>query len=125
MANTNSEAIMYHHGTSDPTDYQVDDVLVCVATGYGLKAGELYVAQAVARRKTRGRVVTAVTVTANSTVIEILHAEGFLRRTRVVAEIMSPDGQVRPHSLPDPEQLDVWCAFSRTPPQPDPQQALH
>jgi hypothetical protein len=34
---------------------------------------------------------------------------------RVVAEVMAPNGNVTLHSFPDPEELDVWCAFTRTP----------
>jgi hypothetical protein len=116
MENTNDTEIMYHHGTSDPADYQVDDVLVCIAAGQGLQVGELYIAQAVARRKARGRVITTVTVSANFKVIEVIEAEAFLRRTRVLVEMMAPNGQVTVHSFPDPEELDVWCAFTRTPP---------
>jgi hypothetical protein len=71
MGNTSSDEIMDHDGTTDPTDYQVEDVLVCIADGHGLKQGELYSAQAVARRKGRGRVVTTVTVSAHFKVIEV------------------------------------------------------
>lgn len=116
MANTDNDEIMYHHATTDPTDYQVDDVLVCVAAGHGLKVGELYLAQAVARRKARGYVVTTVTVTADLKVTEVLHAEAFLRRTRVVAEIMEANGQIKVHNFPDAEELDVWCVVTRVPP---------
>jgi hypothetical protein len=118
MTNTNTEdaQTVYHHGTTDPMDYQVDDVLVCIAAGHGLQLGELYVAQAVARRKARGRVVTSVTVSANFKVIEVLHAEAFLRRTRVVAEIMEANGQVKVHNFPDAEELDVWCVLTHVPP---------
>jgi len=115
MANTSNDEIMYHYGASDPTDYQVEDMLVCIAAGHGLQKGELYITQAVARRKARGRVVTTVTVSANFRVIEVFDAEAFLRRTRVVAEIMHADGTVKVHSFPDAEQLDVWCAFTRMP----------
>lgn len=115
MANTDDYEIRYHHGTTDPTDYQVDDVLVCIADGHGLKKGELYIAQAVARRKARARVVTTVTVTANLRIIEVIDAEAFLRRTRVLIELMAPNGDVLLHSFPDAEQLDVWCAFTHTP----------
>jgi hypothetical protein len=120
MANTSNEAsngqIMHHHGTSDPADYQVDDVLVCIAAGHGLQVGELYIAQAVARRKAHGRVVTTVTVTTpNFKFIQVLETEAFLRRTRVLVEVMAPNGNVTLHSFPDPEQLNVWCAFTRTP----------
>lgn len=118
MANTNSEVnieqIMYHHGTTDPTDYQVEDVLLCIADGHGLKKGELYIAQSVARRKARGRVDTTVTVTtASFKFIEVLEAEAFLRRTRVLVEVMAPNGEVTVHSFPDAEEL--WCAFTHTP----------
>jgi hypothetical protein len=116
MENSNNDEIMYHHATTDPTDYQVDDVLVCVAAGHGLKVGELYLAQAVARRKARGHVVTTVTVTADLKVTEVLHAEAFLRRTRVVAEIMEANGQIKVHNFPDAEELDVWCVVTRVPP---------
>jgi hypothetical protein len=115
MSNRSSEEIVYHHGTTDPTDYQTEDVLMCIADGHGLQKGELYVAQAVARRKARGRIVTTVTVTANFKVFEIIDAEGFLRRTRVLAEVMSADGNVKLHNFPDAEQLDVWCAFTHVP----------
>lgn len=116
MANTSSEEIMYHHGTTDPTDYQVDDVLVCIADGHGLKKGELYIAQAVVRRKAPGRVVTTVTVSADFRLFEVLDAEAFMRRTRVVVDVMEANGQSRTHNFPDAEQLDVWCAFTRMPP---------
>jgi hypothetical protein len=120
MANANievnTEQIMHHHGTTDPADYQVDDVLVCIAAGYGLKVGERYIAQAVARRKAYGRIVTTVTVTTpNFKFIEVLEAEAFLRRTRVLVEVMAPNGNVTHHSFPDSEELDVWCAFTQTP----------
>lgn len=112
---TGNDEIMYHHGTTDPADYQVDDVLVCSADGHSLKKGDLYIAQAVARRKARGRVITTVTVSADFRVYEIIDAEAFLRRTRVVAEIMHAGGQVKIHSFPDSEELDVWCAFAHVP----------
>jgi hypothetical protein len=116
MANTTNEQIMHHHGTTDPTDYQVEDMLLCIADGHGLKKGELYIAHAVARRKARGRVVTTVSVsTANFKFIEVLEAEAFLRRTRVLVEVMAPNGNVTLHSFPDSEELDVWCAFTHTP----------
>lgn len=113
--NTTTSEIMYHHGTSDPTDYQVGDVLVCIVDGCGLSKGELYIAQAVTRRKTRSRVVTTLTVSANLKIVEVIEAEAFFRRTRVLVEVMAPHGQVTLHSFPDAEQLDVWCAFTRTP----------
>jgi hypothetical protein len=70
----------------------------------------------VARRKAHGRVVTTLTVTTPSfKFIEVLEAEAFLRRTRVLVEVMAPNGQVTVHSFPDPEELDVWCAFTHTP----------
>lgn len=116
MENGTNDEIMYHHGIMDPTDYQVDDVLVCIADGHGLQKGELYVAQAVARRKARGRVITTVTVSANFRVIEVIEAEAFLRCTRVVAEIMEANGQVKVHNFPDAEELDVWCVITRVPP---------
>src|ERR1041384_7679320 len=115
MTNTNNEQIMHHHGTTDPADYQVDYVLVSIAAGHGLQVGELYIAQAVVRRKAHGRVVTTVTVSANLKVIEVLDAEAFLRRTRVFVEVMASNGQVAVHSFPDAEELDVWCAFTHTP----------
>jgi hypothetical protein len=113
--NVNTEQIMHHHGTTDPTDYQVEDVLMCIADGQGLHRGELYITEAVARRRARGRVVTTVTVSANFRVLEVVEAEAFLRRTRVVVEVMAPNGDVTVHSFPDSERLDVWCAFTRTP----------
>jgi hypothetical protein len=116
MAITNSEDIKHYHGTTDPTDYQVDDVLVCIADGHGLKKGELYIARAVARRKAPGRVVTTVTVSSNFRLFEVLDAEAFLRRTRVLVEIMGSNGAVTLHSFPDAEELDVWCAFAHMPP---------
>ena len=115
MTNGTTDEIVYHHGTTDPTDYQVEDVLVCITEGHGLQKGELYVAQAVARRKARGRIVTTVTVTANFKVIEVIDAEGFLRRTRVVAEVMSSAGKVKLYSFQTAEELDVWCAFAHVP----------
>ena len=66
MTTSDDHEIMYHHGTSDPTDYQVDDVLVCVAAGHGLALGEHYLAHAVERRSASGRVVTTVTVSGTS-----------------------------------------------------------
>jgi hypothetical protein len=68
------------------------DVLVCIADGHGLQKGELYFK-----------------------VIEVIDAEAFLRRTRVLVEVMAPHGQVTVRSFPDAEQFDVWCAFTRTP----------
>lgn len=115
MANTNSEEIVYHHGTADPTDFQVD-MLVCIAAGHGLQVGELYLANAVSRRKTSRRVVTTVTVSADFKLLEVLDAEAFLRRTRVVAEVMSSDGRVKTHSFANAEEFDVWCAFLRVAP---------
>jgi hypothetical protein len=116
MENTNNEQIMHHHGTTDPADYQVEDVLVCIAAGPGLDVGGLYIAEAVARRKAHDRVVTTVTVmAADFKRIEVIHAEGFLRRTRVVVEVMHPNGRVTGHSFPDAEELDVWCAFTHMP----------
>ncbi len=116
MTTTTNDEIMYHHGTSDATDYQVEDVLVCIAGGHGLRRGELYIAEAVTRRKARGRIATTVTVGANFRVIEVPHAEAFLRRTRVLVEVMAPNGQVTAHNFPDAEQLDVWCALTHTAP---------
>jgi hypothetical protein len=113
--NSSNEEVMHHHGTTDPTDYQVEDVLMCIADGHGLKKGELYIAQVVARRRAPGRIVTTVTVSADFKLFEVSEAEAFLRRTRVVAEVMAPNGQVTTHSFPDSEQLDVWCAFTHTP----------
>jgi predicted methyltransferase len=75
----------------------------------------VYITQAVARLKARGRIITTVTVSANLKVIEVIDAEAFLRRTRVVAEVMAPNGRVTVQSFPDAEQLDVWCAFTHTP----------
>ncbi|TMQ13327.1 MAG: hypothetical protein E6J91_18920 [Deltaproteobacteria bacterium] len=90
-------------------------MLVCIAAGHGLQVGELYVAQSVARRKAPGRVVTTVTVSADFKLFEVIEAEAFLRRTRVIVEVMAPNGDVTLHSFPDAETLDVWCAFTRTP----------
>src|SRR5262249_42798655 len=115
MANTDNDEILHYHGTSDPTDYQVDDVLVCIADGHGLRKGELYLAESVARQRTHRGIVTTVTVSASHRVFEIVDAEAFLRRTRVHVEVMHPNGQVKPYSFPDAEQLDVWCAFASVP----------
>ena len=115
MESTDNGEIIHYHGITDPTDYQVEDVLVCIADGHGLQKGEFYLAHAVARRRTHRGIVTTVTVTANHRLFEIVDAEAFLRRTRVHVEIMHPDGKVKVHSFPDTEQLDVWCAFARMP----------
>jgi hypothetical protein len=44
-ANTNDDEIIYQYGASDPTDYQVEDMLVCIAAGHGLQKGELWTAR--------------------------------------------------------------------------------
>src|SRR5262245_26560106 len=116
MEKTQNSEIRYYHGTTDPTDYQVEDVLRCLTDGHGLQKGELYVAEAVTRRRTHRGVVTTVTVTANHRVVEVTDAEGFLRRTRVHVDIMHHDGRIKVHSFPDSEQLDVWCAVAHLPP---------
>lgn len=117
MTASNDDEIMYHHGTSDPTDYQVDDVLVCVAAGHGLAVGEHYLAHAVEHRRACGRVVTTVTVSSTNDfdLVEVVEADAFLRRTRVLVDVIEPSGRVRRHSFPDPEELAVWCAFTRVP----------
>ncbi len=116
MAHANSEEILHHHGTSDPTDYQVDDVLVCIAEGHGLQKGELYIAQVVTRRRARDRVVTTLTVAADLRLFEVPDAEAFLRRTRVVAEVMAADGSVKLRSFQNAEELDVWAVYARVHP---------
>lgn len=116
MATSNDHEIMYHHGTSDPTDYQVDDVLVCVAAGHGLTLGEHYLAHAVERRRAYGRVITTVTVSGTDFgLVEVVEADAFLCRTRVLVDVLQPSGRVRRHSFPDAEELAVWCAFTRMP----------
>lgn len=121
MKTTNEKAsrdgTVYHHGTTDPMDYQVDDVLMCITGCYGLREGALYIAQAVARRKAGGRILTKVTVSNNvGRLCEVTEPEGFLRRTRVLVEVMAPSGRSTLHSFPDAEEFDVWCAFTNMPP---------
>src|ERR1044072_8102863 len=99
MATINSDEIMYHHGSSNPTDYQVDDVLVCIAAGHGLEIGKHYLAHAVERRRTRSRLVTTVTVSDRDfDMTAVVCAEKFLRRTRVLVEVIEAGGQVKCHS---------------------------
>ena len=93
-----------------------DDVLVCIADGHGLQKGELYIAQVVTRRRMRDRVVTTLTVSANLGLFEVLDATAFLRRTRLVAEVMAADGSVRLRSFQNAEELDVWAVYARVPP---------
>ena len=93
-----------------------DDVLVCIADGHGLQKGELYIAQVVTRRRMRDRVVTTLTVSANLRLFEVLDATAFLRRTRLVAEVMAADGSVKLRSFQNAEELDVWAVYARVPP---------
>ena len=119
MTDANSEGIIHIRGTFDPTDYQVDDVLVCIAEGQGLQKGERYIAQVVTRRRTGDRVVTTLTVSAvsaNLRLLEISDAEAFLRRTRFVAEVRSA-GNVRLYSFLNAEEFNVWCALNRMRPK--------
>jgi hypothetical protein len=48
-------------------------------------------------------------------VVEVVEADGFSRRTRVLVDVIEPSGRVRLHSFPDADELAVWCAFTRIP----------
>lgn len=113
MATRYRGEILYHHVTSDPTDFQVDDVLVCIEASQGLVEGTRYLALEVSRRKD-GPCVRTKVVVCNETLdfVEVSEAERYLRRTRVLVEFVEPGGRVRKHSFPDVAQMDAWCTLT-------------
>jgi len=108
----------YHHGQVDPTDYQVDDVLLCVYAGdvLELERGVLYGVHEVVQRKVGLEVVTIVTVEKNEQLIEVPYAEHHLVKTRLVVDFRTNDGGLTRHSFPSLEVYGAWCTFVGVPP---------
>lgn len=109
----NSDEVIYHHGEIDPDDYQVDDVVLCVAPHMGLEVDELYMTRAVKRRRTPDGIVITVTLGDDRVFVDVTHAERFLVRTRYVVDVTAHDGSVTKHSFPDYEDFERWCAVTK------------
>jgi len=109
----NSDEAIYHHGEIDPLDYQVDDILLCVAAYPGLQVDNLYMTHAVARHRTPEGVAITATVITGGELVEVCPVERFLVRTRLVTHLWARDGSIATHSFPDYEDFERWCAVSR------------
>jgi len=111
------DSIEFHHGLVDSTDYQVDEVLLCVEARDDLKRGALCVTHEVTRRKVGNDVVTIVKVEKDGHIIEVPNAEFYLARTQLWVDFRMRNGRLVRHSFPSIESFGAWCAAFCVPPE--------
>jgi hypothetical protein len=98
-----------HLAAIGPTNYQVDDVVVCKVSGQGLEAGQVYPVYSVLRRRTRRGVETVVTVSADLLgLVEIGPAEPVLRRTQLEVRTTLADGHEQCLLFTDASEFEAW-----------------
>ena len=105
--------ITNHDMQTNPGDYQVNDVVRCVAPYPWLLLNNLYVVHAVRRRWMPAGIVSVVTVLAHGRVVEVRPAEPVLVPTRDNAPQNAADGSHATRTFPDREDLARWRAVAR------------
>lgn len=105
--------ITYHDVQIDPSDYQVEDIVRCVAPHPWLLINNLYLVHAVRRRWMPAGIVSAVTVIAHGRFVEVCPAEPVLVPTRGIAQQKDADGSSATRTFPDHEDLERWRAVAR------------
>lgn len=102
--------IARHLQSMGPTNYQVDDVVLCKVSGQGLEAGKVYPVYSVLRRRAIGGIETTVTVNADERLVQICPAEPVLRRTRIEVSVTALDSGEPDQTLTfaDAIELEAW-----------------
>jgi len=106
--------ITNHDMQTNPGDYQVNDVVRCVAPYPWLLLNNLYIVHAVRRRWMPAGIVSVVTLLVHGRFVEVCPAEAVLVRTRgIEQQKAAADGTNATRTFPAREDLERWRAVAR------------